>query len=1287
MSDNPPLPRPPAPRPPEPLDFLAGGGAMGELIRSTDWARTPLGPIASWPQSLRSAISILLPSRAQIILFWGDDLTALYNDAYAPVFGAKHPWALGRPARECWAEIWDDVLGPLFTGVLRSGEAFFAQDHGFFLDRHGYLEETYFDVSYDPVRIESGAVGGIFCIVSETTGRVLERRRLRTMRDLSTRSLSEARTVEEACRIAAKTLGENDRDVPFALLYLVDPGRSTARLAGAAGIAAGTAQSPLTISLASPISCPSAGVVNGETTGPGDTRGGRWPLSRVAESGRSELVDTTGFVGLPAGGWDVPPRSALILPVGAPGQELPAALLIAGVNPRRPLDDTYQNFFHTIAGYISTAIANARAYEEERRRAEMLSELDAAKTLFFTNVSHEFRTPLTLMLGPVESLLQQPANGLLPEERHELGLVHRQGLRLLKLVNTLLDFSRIEAGRADAVYERTDVALLTRELASMFCTKVETAGMRLVVDCPAVAAPVFIDRDMWEKIVLNLMSNAFKFTFEGGIEVRLREVEGAIELTVLDTGVGIPAADLPHVLERFHRVEGTRRRSQEGTGIGLALVYELTKLHGGAVGVESSEGRGTRITVSIPTGSAHLPPDRIGAPRSRSSTAIAPGFYVGEAGSWLAQGVTPEAAPGDGLAAGAGALVGAGAPPAGSRPRIVLAEDNADMRLFVGRLLGQEFEVEAVGDGRAAMEAIRRRRPDLVLTDVMMPEMSGFELLTQIRTDPELRGIPLIMLSARAGQEAMIEGVEAGADDYLVKPFSARDLLARVRTHLGLARVRREAEQRITGILESITDGFQVIDGGWHITYLNHEAKRFFAANGVDPDSLIGKELWNDVFPGSRDSEAARHFARAMTERVPVVFEEHHSGAKKWYASRVYPLADGGLAHYFQDVTERKRVEEALTEANRRKDEFLAVLAHELRNPLAPISHSFEILRQSGISGPAAERVFEMMERQVSHMVRLVDDLLEISRITRGQIELRRKPVELAAVIRNAVETSMPLIDARRHQLAVTHPSAPLIVDADAVRLSQVFANLLNNAAKYTDEGGRIALTVRHDEDQVAVSVRDNGVGIPEEMLSRVFDLFAQVDRSAARAQGGLGIGLTLVRSLVEMHGGQVEVRSDGPGHGTEFIVRLQLAAGRTAEPVPARDPRVLSRLRLRVLVVDDNRDAADSLEMLLRLGGTECHVAYDGPAALAALAAHQPDVVLLDLGMPGMDGFEVARRVRQDAESARVRLVALTGWGQEEDRRRARAAGFDHHLIKPVDIGDLQTLLASLVNTRVNQE
>ena len=375
-------------------------------------------------------------------------------------------------------------------------------------------------------------------------------------------------------------------------------------------------------------------------------------------------------------------------------------------------------------------------------------------------------------------------------------------------------------------------------------------------------------------------------------------------------------------------------------------------------------------------------------------------------------------------------------------------------------------------------------------------------------------------------------------------------------------------------------------------------------------------------------------------------------------------------------LEDRSRAEESLRIADQRKDEFLATLGHELRNPLAPLQTGLQLLKLAGLEDAVSLRVTAVMERQISHLIRLVDDLLEVSRITRGTIDVQREPLDLAFIVRSAIDNSRPVVEAARHELTVDVPAEPITISGDAVRLTQVFANLLTNAAKYTNSGGHIWLTVRRAGDRAIVSVRDNGIGMPPAQIASVFDMFTQIDRSNRRTQGGLGIGLTLVRSLVTMHGGRVEARSAGLGAGSEFVVELPLLVGRRAKVDSKEPPRKFPPRR--ILVVDDNCDAAETLGDLLAALGATVAIAQSGRAALDLLGSFNPDAVLLDIGMPDMDGYEVSRRIRATAQHGDVLLIALTGWGQEHDTRRSRAAGFDHHLVKPPDIAKLHDLLTS---------
>jgi signal transduction histidine kinase/CheY-like chemotaxis protein len=750
---------------------------LAELVQRTDWAATPIGPMDEWPQSLRTALSICLQSRFPILLWWGPQLVMLYNDAYSAILGAKHPRALGQAGAECWPEIWE-IIGPMLAGVLDRGAATWSEDQLLLLERNGFPEECYFTFSYSPIREEGDRIGGVFTAVTETTAHVVAERRVRTLRSLAT-ATSDAARAEDACARAAVALAENAIDLPFALLYLLTPAGDAAVLAGSSGMVEGAPAAPPRIALD----------VEGASSAD-------WPLRVALDSGGQTVVADARerFAGLPSEPWDEPPHTAAIVRLEQAGQEQPAGFLIAGVSPHRPLDDDFRGFLDLAASQIATAITDARVREAEHQRAEALAELDRAKTAFFNNTSHEFRTPLTLMLGPLDDLLSRPDGAFDPETSETLRVVQRNGLRLLKLVNTLLDFARIEAGRVEASYEPVDLAALTADLASSFRAAVEHGGLRLIVDCPPLPEPVYVDRDMWEKIVLNLLSNAFKFTLEGEIAVRLRWEGEHVVLSVTDTGIGIPADELPRLFERFHRVRDTRARTLEGTGIGLALVQELVRLHGGTVTAASVLGEGTTISVAVPTGTQHLPADRLQAALTRASTAIGAAAYVEEALRWL-----PDAA-GDPAPVLDAAL---DTPPAtlpqladASPARVLIADDNADMRDYLARLLGTAYTVETVADGGAALAAVRERPPDLLLSDVMMPGIDGLALVRALRADPATRRLPVLLLSARAGEEARIEGIDAGADDYLVKPFSARELLARVAGQIALARVRVEAMQR-----------------------------------------------------------------------------------------------------------------------------------------------------------------------------------------------------------------------------------------------------------------------------------------------------------------------------------------------------------------------------------------------------------------------------------------------------------------------------------------------------------
>lgn len=752
-------------------EWLRGGGALGRLISDFDWAQTPLGPIRSWRHNLKAIVRVLLTSRFAMWMSWGPELTFLYNDAYARMsLGNKHPWALGKRSQEVWEEIWDDI-GPRIERVLQTGQATWDEALMLFLERSGYREETYHTFSYSPLFDDGGKTSGHLCVVTEETDRVIADRRLNTLRVLAA-ELNKATTEADVTSSVSRCLTENQKDFPFTLTYLFTEDGKQARLSCQSGIPEGHLAAPAILDLEVPDQI--------------------WPTRDLIAGKDSFLMEglQSRFPSLPSGFWDKSPSRALLLPITIQAQGAIAGVFIAGLNPYRPLDVSYAGFISLVAGQISASIANARAYEQERKRAEALAELDLAKTAFFSNVSHEFRTPLTLMLGPLQDLLSRSQTHLTPTAKEQLELASRNGARLLRLVNTLLDFSRIEAGRYQAVYQATDLAGFTLELASVFRSATEKAGLRLNVDCPDLGEPVYVDRDMWEKIVLNLISNAFKFTFDGEISVGIDRVGNFAELRIRDTGVGIPSEAIPRLFERFHRVPNTRSRTHEGSGIGLALVQELVKLHGGLIRVESTLGKGSTFIVSIPFGNSHLSSGQLGGARSSASTALGAKPYVEEALRWL-----PDDQRDSGDIISEHELLAVPCPPtyeAGSRPRILIADDNSDMRQYLARLLGEHYEVESAPDGQVAIELARAHPPSLILSDVMMPVVDGFQLLAAIRAEERTKRIPVVLLSARAGEESRVEGLHAGADDYLIKPFSARELLARVSARLEIARLQRE---------------------------------------------------------------------------------------------------------------------------------------------------------------------------------------------------------------------------------------------------------------------------------------------------------------------------------------------------------------------------------------------------------------------------------------------------------------------------------------------------------------
>ncbi|MCY0916687.1 SpoIIE family protein phosphatase [Streptomyces sp. H27-G5] len=867
-------------------DVFAADAVVGRDLALVDWAATtPLGNPEGWPQSLKTTVSILLSSKFSMWMAWGPELTFFCNAAYRrDTLGRKYPWALGRPASEVWAEIWDDI-GPRIDTVLTTGEATWDQALLLFVERSGYTEESYHTFSYSPLRDDDGHVVGMLCVVSEETDRVIGERRMATLRDLGS-DPSVVRTEQEMLDFARLQLSRNPRDLPFTLTYLFHEDGSAA-LAAATGL---RDDHPAAVRLLPPGS---------ETV---------WPTDAPAR-GESALVPLDGavFADLPEGEWPHGPLQALVVPLRQQGGT-PYGFMVVGLNRYRDLDDGYRGFVELVAGHVATGVASARSYQAQQRRAEELAELDRAKTAFFSNISHEFRTPLTLIMGPVDELRERLADAD-AGVREELEVVHRNGLRLGKLVNTLLDFSRIEAGRMQAGYEPVDLAEVTGELASVFRSAVDRAGLDFRVDCPPLPEPVFIDRSMWEKVVLNLLSNALKFTFDGSIGISVGTEDGAAVVTVVDTGIGVAAQEMPRLFERFHRIENARSRSNEGSGIGLALVKELVGLHGGEISATSTEGRGTRFTIRLPFGSAHLPADAVLAEAADGAAPFATDPFVQEALRWL---------PGEQTAATSAVVTGIeesidGPPHGPALPvHVLVADDNADMREYLSRLLlGAGYQVSTVDDGRQALRAVRAKAFDLVVSDVMMPHLDGLALVAALRADPRTASVPVLLLSARAGQEASIEGLQAGADDYLVKPFAAADLLARVRANIELARLRNHHARWRTALVDSLQEAFFVCDEDGAVIEIN---AAFTDILGYGPEGLPYRPIhpwWPDA---GTDAEAHRQVSEAFalllgstkgSYTIPIT---HRDGHRLWATATFNQVDDPDTGRRvtvgtFRDVT------------------------------------------------------------------------------------------------------------------------------------------------------------------------------------------------------------------------------------------------------------------------------------------------------------------------------------------------------------------------------------------------
>jgi PAS domain S-box-containing protein len=1184
--------------------FVAGGADLGERIRAFDWSATPLGPLSEWPQSLKTAVRIMLTSRQPIWIGWGKELIYLYNDPYKSIIGGKHPWALGRPTQEVWREIWPDIA-PMLATAMGGDEGTYVESQLLIMERSGYPEETYYTFSYSPIPDDQGRPGGIICANTDDTQRVIGERQLALLRELAAAG-SESRTLPQVYEKTTQALATNQRDVPFTLIYFADPDGRNLSLVGSTplGFMHSAFPKQVAVSEASP-----------------------WPLAEVIDNQEVRVVgklETRFGEGFPRGAWDKSPDQAALIPIPARGETGRQGVLVVGLNPFRQFDDAYRSFLTLAAGEIAAGFANVQAYEDERRRAEALAEIDRAKTLFFSNVSHEFRTPLTLMLSPLEEVLSKPADEIRPENRALIEVAYRNSRRLHKLVNSLLDFSRIEAGRAQATYEPTDLAAYTGELASNFRSACERAGLRLVIDCPPLAEPAYVDRDMWEKIVLNLLSNAFKFTFDGEIAVRLREVDGEAELTVSDSGVGIPAHEVPRLFERFHRIEGQKSRTYEGSGIGLALVQELIKFHKGTIRAESSVGRGTIFTVTIPLGRSHLPSDRIGGERTMLPTAIRADAFVEEALRWLPVDDRHTTQPTD---------QGVVATQLSERGRILLADDNADMRAYITRLLAPHFEVQAVADGQAAIDAFHERKPDLVLADVMMPRLDGLGLVRELRTTPAFADLPVILVSARADEQARLEGLNAGADDYLLKPFNAHELIARVSANLKLAKMRREATRTLqhrTAQFETLLNraplGVYLVDSEFYIREVNPSALPFF---GDIPGGITGRDfdeimhiLWEKKYAdelvkifrhtfATGESYATSYRAELRADRGVV---EHY----QWRVDRI-TLPDGsfGVVCYFRDMA-------AEVQAENTRQFLVRELNHRVKNTLASVQAiAQQTMRVTNEPGEFARR----FSGRIQSLARVHALLTESTWQGADLRELVRDQLLHGSVDETRLTAWGPVVHLQPQM---------------ALHLAVMLHELGTNSIKYG-----------------ALSAPKGWVAVNWTVMGDVLNLqWVERGGPTVSTPSRRGFGTTLIEHSAKSEGGKAEQLIEPEGLTWKIAMKLPKSDTRPRsdanEPMLVRPSPTQSATRAakpeapltdrRFLVVEDESlIALDLVDTLQRLGADEVRAVSTEQEACVLLEKDTFDYALLDANLHGRSVENIAAALTRRS----VPFVFVTGYGR----------------------------------------
>lgn len=1202
--------------------FLSGGGEMGERIRNFDWSKTSLGEPYQWDESLQTCIRIMLSSTQPIWIGWGADLIKFYNDPYKAIVGGKHPEALGQPARIVWSDIWNDIE-PMLKKVMEEDTGTYVESQLLIMERYGYKEETYYTFSYTPVLGNDLKPAGMICYNTADTERILNERALETLKQLNAHIQKD--TEDEVYRQAIKAIATNTKDFPFALVYKIARDSSAAEAIAWTGFEPGKMESPVLI----------------------DLRDTKLKNFRAAVFEQKIVVSKNDgrWKDLPKGAWDVMPDHYVHVPIKSASETHPLAILTFGLNPYRKFDSRFSNFVQQIADQVTLNANNALAYETERKRKEALEELDRAKTIFFTNISHEFRTPLTLILGTLDEIVTNTSTE--PRTLDKLHIARRNALRLLKLVNTLLDFSRIESGKHLANFIQTDIVAFTKHLTANFSAVLDKAGLSFQIKTQVIEKPVFIDRQMWEKIIFNLLSNAFKYTLTGGIIVELFETAEQLILQVKDTGVGIPGEELSRIFDRFHRVQNVVGRSHEGTGIGLALIRELVQLHGGSITAESEPGKGSTFTVTIPLGKDHLPASQVNA-GFVDNTETPELAFVEEASMLTGNNNKKEGAERSNV----------------SKLPVLVADDNADMLQYLYSLLQAEYEVVTAVNGKDALEKMRDYKPLLVLSDVMMPVMNGIELLKAIKANPETENIPVILLTARAGEESMIEGYEIGADDYLVKPFSAKELIARIRAHIKIIKTRKHLQSHLREFFMQAPVSIGVVKGPNHVwEIVNQNMLKISRRQSIE--ELLGKPLFESLPEGAGQGFEAI-FDSVYQTGQRVVFEEtslelmRKGNKEKVYLKIIFePYRNednvvNGVMFIAYDITEnvmaRKKVEESenrfksmaneapifvwLTDKTlqttflnktgltyfgysenadinslswkkfihpeeldhvlsvmhkctvdgtpyslemrlrneeageyrwfldkgvpryendtfigfvgtsmdihdqkikeQAKDEFISIAGHELKTPLTSAKAYLQITQDALRNGePNSPHYVEKAINSLEKLNKLIAELLDMSRIQNGKLQLNRTAFNFQTLLVSVLESVQPT---SRHHI-LHYGCTDVTINGDRERLQQVLINLLNNAIKYSPDADEITVYTSINQHNLRVAVKDAGIGIARNNINKIFQRFYRVDETG-KTFHGLGIGLYVASDIIHRHGGKLWVESE-LGKGSTFFFEI----------------------------------------------------------------------------------------------------------------------------------------------------